>query len=126
MEIRSETIGYSKGKSKEWNKRENVIQGRIEELDSKICNEVCLDQNMLSECEKLKKELQEIYEGKGRWAIFSSKARLTENGEKPTKYFFNLEKKRYEKKIISQLQIEEDRFVSHLNKINKENNRKPL
>jgi len=51
----------------------------------------------------LKKELQEIYGEKGRGAIFRSKARWTENGEKPTKYFFNLEKTRYEKKVISQL-----------------------
>jgi len=54
----------------------------------------------------LKKELREIYEEKGRrGAIFRSKGRLTEHGEKPTKYFFNLEKTRYEKKIISQLKI---------------------
>ena len=61
--------------------RENVIQGRIEVLDSKICNEVCLDQNILSEYENLKKELQEIYEQKGRGKIFRSKARWTENGK---------------------------------------------
>ena len=54
----------------------------------------------------------EIYEEKGRGAIFRSKARWTENGEKPTKYFFKLEKARYEKKIISQLKIGEDIFVS--------------
>ena len=36
MEIRPETIRYSKGKSKELKKQENVIQGRIEELDYKI------------------------------------------------------------------------------------------
>jgi len=68
MEVRSETIRYSKGKSKELKKKkqENVIQRRIEELDSKICNAVCLNQNILSRYEKLKKELQEIYEEKGR------------------------------------------------------------
>ena len=70
--------------------------------------------------EKLKKELQEIYEEKGRGAIFRSKARWTEDGEKPTKYFFNLEKTRYEKKIISQLKIGEDKFVSHFKQVNKE------
>ena len=122
MEIRSETIRYSKGKSKELKKKqqENVIHGRIKELDSKICNEVCLDQNILSEYEKLKKELQEMYEEKGTGAIFRSKARWTENGEKPTKYFFNLEKTRYEKKIVSQLKIGEDKFVSDFKQVNKE------
>ena len=62
--------------------------------------------------------MQEIYEGKGRGAIFRSKVRWTEKGEKPTKYFFNLEKTRYEKKIISQLQIGEDKFVSDFKQIN--------
>ena len=64
--------------------------------------------------------MQEIYEEKGRGAIFRSKARWTENGEKPTKYFFNLEKTRYEKKIISQLKIGEDKFVSDFRQVNKE------
>ena len=80
-------IKCSKEKSKELKikkkKRENIIPGRIEELDSKICNDVCLDQNVLSEYEKLKTVLQEIYKEKGRGAIFRSKARWAENGEKP-------------------------------------------
>ena len=89
-------------------KRENVIRGRIEELDSKICNEVCLAQNILSEYEKLKKELQEIYEGKGRGAVFRSKARWTENGENPTKYFLTLKRRlshNYKSSRISLYQI---------------------
>ena len=98
MEKRSETIRYSKGKSKQSKTRESVIQSRIEELDSKICNEVCLDQQIFAEYAKLKKELQGIYEEKGRGAIFRSKTRWIESGEKPTRYFFNLEKRNYEKK----------------------------
>ena len=62
-------------------------------------NEVCLEQNILLEYEKLKKELQEIYEEKGRGAIFRSKARWIGNGEKPTKFFFNLERRNYEKRL---------------------------
>lgn len=64
--------------------------------------------------------MQEIYEEKGRGVIFRSKARWTEDGEKPTKQFFNLEKTRYEKKIISQLKIGEDKFVSDFKQVNKE------
>jgi len=120
MEIRSETISYFKGKSKQSKMCESIIQSRIEELDSRICKDVCLDQNSLLEYEKLKKELQEIYEEKGRGAIFRSKARWIENGEKPTKFFFNLEKRNYEKKIVSQLQIGEGNFLSDFKQVNKE------
>ena len=78
--------------------RESGTQGRLEEQDAKICNDVNLDQYIIAEYESLKKELHELYEQKGRGAIFRSKVRWIEKGEKPTKYFFNLEKKNYEKK----------------------------
>ena len=42
-------------------------------------------------------------EAKGKGAIFRSKIRWIEKGEKPTRYFFNLEKRNYHKKIVSQL-----------------------
>jgi hypothetical protein len=71
MEIRSETIRYSKGKTKQSKTRESAIQSIIEELDSNICNDVCLDEHILAEYEKLKKELQGIYEAKGKGVIQS-------------------------------------------------------
>ena len=56
--------------------------------------------------EVLKTELQSIYEEKGRAAIFRSKCRWVEKGERPTKYFFNLEKRNYNRKTITVLRIE--------------------
>ena len=38
--------------------------------------------------------------------MFRSKSRSIEQGEKPTKYFFNLKKKKYEKKVIKELKTE--------------------
>ena len=35
--------------------------------------------------------------------MFRSKARWLEQGEKPTKYFFNLEKNNYDRKIVKEL-----------------------
>ena len=49
MEIRSETIRYSKRKRKQLKTRESTIQSKIEELDFKICNDVCQDQQNLLE-----------------------------------------------------------------------------
>ena len=120
MEIRSETIRYSKRKSKQLKTRESAIQSRIEQLDLKICNDVCQDQQDLLEYEALKKELQGIYEANGKGAIFRSKVRWIEKGRKPTKYFFNLEKRNYDKKIISQLYNGEEQLLSDFKKINKE------
>ena len=40
--------------------------------------------------------------------MFRAKSRWIENGERPTKYFFNLEKSNYNKKTISELRGQDD------------------
>ena len=52
--------------------------------------------------------------------MFRSKIRWIENGEKPTKYFFNLEKRNYEKKIITQLKTIDGEIITDLSMINEE------
>ena len=117
MEIRSTTIAYSK-KSILRN-RETIIQRKLEELDTEICNNQNLDDDILMEFENLKKELTEIYSMKGKEAMFRSRARWIEDGEKPTKNF-NLEKQNYEKKIITQLKTTDGEIISDMININKE------
>ena len=96
MEFRSETINYSKTKRKGINKRETVLQGKLDELDNRICQgNGDLNQPLLDEYDATKKELKEIYDNKAREAMFRSKARWIEKGEKPTNYFFNLEKRNF-------------------------------
>ena len=93
MEIRSTTIAYSKKKKFNLRNRETIIQRKLEELDTEICNKQNLDGDILMEFESLKKELTEIYSiREGKEAMFRSRTRWIENGEKRTKYFFNLEK----------------------------------
>ena len=52
--------------------------------------------------------------------MFRSKVKWVEQGEKPTKYFFNLEKRNYEKKIITQLKISDGEVISYIKQVNKE------
>ena len=52
--------------------------------------------------------------------MFRSKARWIEEGEKPTNYFFNLEKWNFEKKVIAQLKIENGEIITDMKEINKE------
>ena len=52
--------------------------------------------------------------------MFRSKARWIEKGEKPTNYFFNLEKRNFEKKVIAQLKLENGEIISDMKQINKE------
>ena len=120
MEIRSTTIAYSKKKKFNLRNRETIIQRKLEELDTEICNNQNLDADILMEFENLKNELNEIYSVKGKEAMFRSRTRWIENGEKPTKYFFNLEKRNYEKKMITQLKTTDGEIISDMTKINKE------
>jgi len=53
-------------------------------------------------------ELKSIYEEKRKQAMFRAKCRWIENGEHPTRYFFNLEKSNYNKKTISELRLPYD------------------
>ena len=74
----------------------------------------------MDEYEKGKQELEGMFEKVGKEAIFRSKARWVEKGEKPTKYFFNLEKKNYEKKVILQLKTRNDKIITDIKEINEE------
>ena len=66
----------------------------MQALETMINN--CNNEEQLSaeiKYDNLKTELQQIYEAKGKGAILRSKVRWVEQGEKSTKYFFNLEKR---------------------------------
>jgi len=122
MEIRAKTIKFSKSKRSELKKRELTLQTELEELDRKICNSTYmdLDQDVLEAYDAAKEELKEIYDLRGKEAIFRSKTKWIEEGEKPTKYFLNLEKRNYEKKTILQVKLENGETTSDLKKVNKE------
>ena len=120
MEIRNETICYSERKRQLLRSEGITLQQKIDKLDQEICNSGALNPSLLDSYEEAKNELKEIYDCKRKEAIFRSKMRWIEKGEKPTKYFFNLEKLNYEKKVISQLNGENGKIISDLNLINKQ------
>ncbi|KAL9964737.1 hypothetical protein ACROYT_G028417 [Oculina patagonica] len=111
MEIREQSILFAKQKSRDLSQREKEISKRLDYLDNNICNDTNLlnVSNTLNEFEALKTELHSIYDRKGKAAMFRSKCRWIEKGEKPTKYFFNLEKKRnYNRKTINEIRTEDN------------------
>ena len=105
MELRGVTISFAKHKAKNFNKQELDLQKRLDDVDSFINN--CVDnqhiEEKLKEFDRLKNKLNRLYETKARGAILRSKVKWVELGEKPNKYFFNMEKKNYNKKVIKEL-----------------------
>ena len=122
MEIRRLTISYSKHKEKQRRIRETELQKRLEALEIKI-NNCSTDEQLSAEIEEydnLKIELQRIYEAKGKGAIFRSKVRWVEQDEKPTKYFFNLEKRNFNRKVITEIKREDGKILVDEDEIMKE------
>ena len=120
MELRAKTMSYSKRKRAVVKKQEFVLQHNLDELDYKICNDGDLNPHMLDLYEEEKNELNSLYESKGKEAIFRSKVKWIEQGEKPTKYFFNLEKKNYVTKTLLQIKLDNGEITSDMKKINKQ------
>ena len=120
MELRSKTIGYSKEKRCKLRNKEEVLQKELQELDSKVCNGDYFDQDILEKFETAKEELKRLHEVRGKEAMFRSKMKLVEQGEKPTKYFYNLEKTNYEKKLIREVKLENEEIISNPSQVNKE------
>ena len=89
---------------------EIAIQNCLDEIDMLITNSNGL-QNIdseLKEYHRLKRNLQAIYDTRGKGAMFRSKVQWTEEGKKPTKYFFNIEKRNFNTKVIAELKPDPD------------------
>ena len=56
----------------------------------------------------------------GRRPVFRSKVKWFEQGEKPTKYFFNLVKMNYEKKLIREVKLKDGETITDPKQIEKE------
>ena len=119
MEIRQNTISYAKRKAKNMFLREDKLQKRMEELYQIICNSNDLQniEDTLNEYDALKAEVNTIYEQKGKTAMFRSKCRWIEEGERNTKHFFNLEKQSYKRKTITEPRLKDEKIVFEENEI---------
>ena len=94
IEIRSATISCFKSRSKRIRNLAQDILWKLGLLDSTTFNNLSSPDidDTLAEYENLKTELKSIYQEKDKQAMHRAKCHWVENGERPTKYFFNLEK----------------------------------
>jgi len=106
MEIRMFVIRFAKTKVNADNNIELDLLQKLEDINLRI-DATSENSYLVNEAKKLKIELGEIALQKSRGAIIRSGARWYELGEKCNKYFFNLEKRSYEKRHISKLKISE-------------------
>ena len=103
-------------------RKEIELREKIRKVNQQISDNQYFNQNILNNYELAKKELKDKYDSKGKEATFRS--RLLEQGEKPTKYFFNLEKTNYDRKIVKELKDKNDQILTNFKEVNE--NWRPL
>ena len=103
FKIKMSSIAFSKKMSRERRKLEEELNSKYQDALNRF------QQNPSNvtkqEAEKLKSELEALYDQKVEGIIVRSRARWHEHGEKNSKYFLNLEKGNHIKKHIRKLYI---------------------
>ena len=113
MEIRGKSISYSTWKKKENLTKWTQIEHDINELEQKEI----LTEEENENLEVYKNQIQTFHENTYRAAMIRSRTDQYEYGDKPTKYFLNLEKKNQEKKYLNQIRDSSGELVREKNKI---------
>ncbi len=111
MSIREKSIIFASNKKKERMREENELRASLTRLLKEIDSDP--SDELLNEKERIDNRLQEIYEYKIRGSIIRTRSQYNVEGEKPTKYFFNLEKHHNNNKTISKLKDEEGNTLSN-------------
>lgn len=119
MELRAKTIKCSKQKRSSLRNQEEALQNELQELDHKICNSDAFDQEILEKYEADKEELKHTHEVRGKEAMFRSKMKWFEQGEKPT-ISLMWKKMTTRKKLIREVELENGDIISDPVQVNKQ------
>ena len=114
LKVREHSMMYAKTKQINMSRIEEELEKTINWLQKEIdrsSRDEPGKQEMHRELEKKQRELEQIIEHKAKGAILRSKCRWYNEGENNTKYFLNLEKGYYKNGVISQLKVDDDKFV---------------
>ena len=101
-EIRNFTIDYSKKLAKERKENKTLLENKLKELEGNLNTE-----DNIQSYNIYKKELDSIYDHIAEGIRIRSKCDWYEHGEKSSKFFLNLEKKRGNQNQIRKLIIDE-------------------
>ena len=114
MELQGTAISYSSHKNKLKNIREQELLSNIKKIEQN------LNESKIEELENYKTELYSIRQENLKGSMIRSKAKDIDQGEKPTKYFYNLEKHNFISKTMTQLQKDDGTVISEQQEILKE------
>ena len=108
MEIRGKTISYASYKKKKDTQEEHSLIAEIQELENKMDH---LNNNQSQLLQDKKEQLVNIRNNKLQGMIIRSRMTWINEGEKPTSYFCNLEKRNFISKNINFLEKEDGTII---------------
>ena len=112
MKIRETSIEFGRINKRKMFQKQDDIEKTIKILEEQTANIDATDcQNVWSELEKKRRELETIIEYQTKGAILRSKSRWYNEGEKNTKYFLNLEKRHCKQGTITQLEVNDKDLI---------------
>ena len=114
--IRQETIRMSSEKKRNVNNKLMALEKTLQSLEAER-DDTGIEQEKIKHT---REEIEKIQEEKTKGAMIRCKVRWYEEGEKSTKYFLNLEKRNYSKKVISRLKDKHNHTLSQPKEINNE------
>ena len=111
--INNSTIKYSLQRKKQRQEEEAKLEQDIKLIEEEVnANFLNLSGDVLDELESKKSLLNEIQKEKIEGVLLRSRSRYEDLGEKPSHYFFNLEKRNFTSKVIHKLVNEEGKEVT--------------
>lgn len=113
LAIRGKTISFSSHKKKLQINKENILLKEIEQIEKQRD----IDYENL---ESKKNELADLRKKKMEGVFIRSKAKWIQEGEKPTKYFCNLENRHYVSKLMNSLKTNLGEILTNQDEILKE------
>ena len=111
LAIRSSTIQYSVNKKRSQRNVIQVLEKKLSFWEREREEAGLFVEKQEQHITKLRQEIDSINRDRTQGAIWRCKARWEDMGEKPTKYFLNLEKANYNKKTILKLRDREGKEI---------------
>ena len=115
MEIRGFCVQYCKRKNRERRDVEKELSNQIDSLLKTLATNRTKEN--ITKLYRLRSELDKLAAYRTKGAIIRSRTRWHEQGEKNTKYFLNLEKRRNAKSYISRLKLKNGQEITNLDEI---------
>ena len=106
LAISGSTVQYATRKKKSDKNKVLALEKKRTQLEQSLHNmPAILLERQQEQINLINKDINEIHSKKTRGAILRSRARWETFGEKPTKYFMNLEKRNFLKKTIFRIEV---------------------